>query len=325
MKPIIQATKTSTKFLGTKEDLFSLQKLYDRQHCIVLPQFLEPKLLELVQEKMDDVGFYEDKYKLAESDAVDYRLNDETVNTLLEFLMNDPFLFELVEQITGCEKIRIFSGGVYSLVPNLGHYDNWHQDISENQLASISINLSKGIYSGGILKIRNRNTKEILHEIANIGYGDCVIFRIAPNLEHMVTEVTGTVAKTAFPGWFRSEPAFKPEFESNIEQKSKEKKKSTFSVDNNSILTLNDSTFARAFENETMVLNLEHDACYSTNQVGADILNLLEKPQAFRDIENHFINTYEISRESCKKDLFAILNEFQENKLITIKKAALVL
>lgn len=208
MKPIIQLTKSGIVFSGSEDDLNNLRELYDKQYCIKLSGFLNPELLKYVQRKIEESGFYTDKYKLANSDAVDHRLNDETVNNLLEFLLNEQKLFWLVEKLTGCKKILSFNGGVYSLVPNCGHYDSWHQDISSDELVSLSINLSTDVYLGGILQIRNYHTKEILYEIANTGFGDAILFCVAPNLEHKVTDVEGTVSKTAFPGWFRSKPNY---------------------------------------------------------------------------------------------------------------------
>jgi hypothetical protein len=44
--------------------------------------------------------------------------------------------------------------------------------------------------------------------VANTGPGDALLFRIARHLTHRVTPVDGTADKTAFAGWFRSEPEF---------------------------------------------------------------------------------------------------------------------
>jgi hypothetical protein len=72
----------------------------------------------------------------------------------------------------------------------------------------LSINLSKEIYSGGILQIREWESQRIIQEAANVGFGDGILFRLADSLEHRVTDVEGRVPKTAFAGWFRSQPDF---------------------------------------------------------------------------------------------------------------------
>ncbi len=76
------------------------------------------------------------------------------------------------------------------------------------RLVAISINLSEEIYSGGILQIRERNVEKFLHEVANVGFGDAILFRVADQLVHRITEVTGEASKTAFAGWFKSQPSF---------------------------------------------------------------------------------------------------------------------
>jgi hypothetical protein len=56
--------------------------------------------------------------------------------------------------------------------------------------------------------MRHAGSSEILRELPNLTPGDGIMFRIDSGLRHRVTEVTGSVPKTAFAGWFRSEPSF---------------------------------------------------------------------------------------------------------------------
>ena len=74
----------------------------------------------------------------------------------------------------------------------------------ENRLIGMSLNLSKDVFQGAVFQLRDRYSKRILHETANTGCGDAIIFRLADHLQHRNTEVTGTAPKTAFAGWFRS-------------------------------------------------------------------------------------------------------------------------
>ena len=64
------------------------------------------------------------------------------------------------------------------------------------------------IYTGGVFQLRRRGCAEILTETPNTGPGDAILFRIDDQFEHRITDVEGTVAKTAFAGWFVSEPDF---------------------------------------------------------------------------------------------------------------------
>ena len=44
----------------------------------------------------------------------------------------------------------------------------------------------------------------------NPGVGDALMFRIAPQYEHRIADVTGQEPRTAFAGWFCSEPEYLP-------------------------------------------------------------------------------------------------------------------
>jgi 2OG-Fe(II) oxygenase superfamily len=212
---MVQITRSGTALVDRGEDFQHLRAEFDRRHTAVLPQLLEPDLLELLQRDLEkrEVCWRSD----AETIGVELtlKMHDEirfggppTV-TRLNFLSNDDRLFDLVQQLTGCGPIGCFRGRVYRMVPGAGHYDLWHDDLHAHNLIAMSINLSAGIYDGGILQIRDTRLGEITSEVANTGPGDALIFRIAPFLEHRVSPVVGTVAKTAFAGWFRSQPSFR--------------------------------------------------------------------------------------------------------------------
>ena len=95
------------------------------------------------------------------------------------------------------------------MVPGGGHYDSWHGDEGFDRMVAMSVNLSSKPYEGGVLQIRDNNTAGILHEVANTGFGDAILFRIGPGLTHRVTTVEGSLPKTAFAGWFRSRPFYR--------------------------------------------------------------------------------------------------------------------
>ncbi len=133
---------------------------------------------------------------------------DNAVFRLLHFLMHDPRLFEIIRRITGCGRIGCFVGRVYRFVPGARHYDSWHSDVIYHRMIAVSTNLGRGIYTGGIFQMRKAHSLRIIHEAANTGPGDAIIFRISPGLRHRVTTVEGSVPKTAFAGWFCSRPDF---------------------------------------------------------------------------------------------------------------------
>jgi hypothetical protein len=94
------------------------------------------------------------------------------------------------------------------MISGNGHYDSWHDDMVEDRLVAMSINLSTDVYLGGVLQIREKNSQQVIQEVANIGLGDAIVFRLAHSLQHRITDVQGKVPKTAFAGWFRSQPEF---------------------------------------------------------------------------------------------------------------------
>ena len=123
----------------------------------------------------------------------------------LLFLINDEKLFQLIQDITQCALIDCFEGRVYRVNPGDGHHDSWHNDIGEGRVVGMSLNLSREVYSGGVLQIRNRETEAVISEAANTGFGDAVVFRLSRDLQHRITEVEGSASKTAFAGWFRAQ------------------------------------------------------------------------------------------------------------------------
>jgi hypothetical protein len=83
----------------------------------------------------------------------------------------------------------------------------------------MSVNLSVDRYEGGVTEFRHADEEQPFHRIANTGFGDAIVFRIDPSLRHQVTEVTGTVAKTAYAGWFRTAPQYPTLFHERHKQR----------------------------------------------------------------------------------------------------------
>ena len=206
---MICITKFETLFSGTEDDLQNLKNQFDKNHYVRLPGLLESGLLKFIQNKLDKDKFLEDRYKVGDDSAVGYRFEDENTLGLLLFLINDEKLFHFVQKITSCKKIGCFTGRVYSKIPDLGQYDSWHDDLTDDRMVAISINLSTDVYSGGDLEILDKRSDEVITVPANKGFGEGIIFRLAPYLEHRVTKVYDKYPRTVLTGWFRSEPAYK--------------------------------------------------------------------------------------------------------------------
>ena len=122
----------------------------------------------------------------------------------LLFSLSDPTLIRVVERLSGRAPLTSFHGRVYRMIEG-PHFDEWHDDLDGDRQVAITVNLG-GPYEGGHLLMRDHASGALVFDIHNAGVGDAVLFEIGENLEHTITSVTGPIPKTAFAGWFRSNP-----------------------------------------------------------------------------------------------------------------------
>ena len=185
-------------------DLVELAHQFEQSHAFCLPRLLHPELMQRISARLENCEWITQEDGKIAKEAVP---TDPAAANVLNFAANTSQFLDLTRQITGCDQITWFGGRVYRMVPALDHFDSWHADLGtthKDRLVGMSINLSARPYQGGIFRLRNEVSGEILCELPNIGEGDAIIFRISPDLKHMVTPLSGTEPKTAFAGWFRS-------------------------------------------------------------------------------------------------------------------------
>ena len=204
---VVQLTRTGV-VVGRSGNLTRAREAYEREHCVVLPNVLDCDLLTVFQGLIAQTEFRARSHQRTKEWAADLSPADTAINGRLLFFFNDPKLFQLMQQITGCDHIGCFSGGLYRMSPGARHYDTWHEDLVRTRMVAMSLNLSDGTFAGGELQIRERESGRIVYEMANTGLGDAVIFRIAPQLQHRVLNTTGAVSRTALTGWFQCEPEY---------------------------------------------------------------------------------------------------------------------
>ncbi len=206
---MIHLTKLGATFRGSENDLSRLSAEFDRQYCLRLPQFLSSDLLSSLQAQIEAAEFYERVHEHGGNPPpTDLCMKHNSTSGILYYLLNDPVLFDLIQRLTGCNRIGCFAGAVYRLVPGR-HYDSWHDDVNpDDRMIAMSLNFSSGVYSGGVLQIRDKKSQAIVHEVSNTGVGDAVIFRISRKIEHRVTRLEGTIARTAYAGWFQARPDY---------------------------------------------------------------------------------------------------------------------
>lgn len=170
-----------------------------------LPQFIEPCFLGEILAAIDRAEFYE---RVHDGIGVELCAVPGALSGALELACNDPRLFDLVDELTGCGAIGCFEGRVYRMAGGTGHYDSWHSDVGQDRMIAMSVNLGRDPFEGGQLQIRRTNSTEILAEVENPTPGDAVIFRIDPQYRHRVASVVGPAPRTAYAGWFRALPDY---------------------------------------------------------------------------------------------------------------------
>ena len=201
--PPIQITRAGAVVHSSQAQLDTLGNAFVAQHWLLLPNFLDRSLLDLIQQKLRET-----EYCVVDRETgVELRPVDCTTYLATELLLNSPKLFRAIEQITACGRIASFSGRIYSRPANSSYFNRWHTDITdEGRMIALSINLNSEPYEGGALQIRSAGTHEVLCEVYNRNYGDALIFPVDEKFEHRVCEVESGAAKIALAGWFRSKP-----------------------------------------------------------------------------------------------------------------------
>jgi hypothetical protein len=199
-------TRQGLVFSGTAADLELLRLRFERQPYLLLKDFLHPVVISLILPFLDRAEYVPAQYKHVGSEL---RMEPNLASDILSFLANDSKLFCLLQTITRCGSIGSFQGRVYKLIPDPYHNFDWHDDLSDpSRLVAMSINLSDAKFSGGVLQIRESQSRRIICEVANTDFGNAVLFRISEGLEHRVTGIEGERTRTSFTGWFKSGPGF---------------------------------------------------------------------------------------------------------------------
>jgi hypothetical protein len=206
--PMIQLSRLGTSVSGADKDIAGLRGEFERVHCVKLPGLLEPGLFQFIQRQLANAKWYTRTHDWGGKTPppVELCMEQNSVSALLHFLVSGDKFFRAIEQITGCGTIGHFEGRVYRMLPVADHFDQWHSDVGMGRLIALSINLSEQVYGGGALQIRDHDSLEIIHEVQNTGFGDGIIFRVTPRLQHRVSNVEGNVEKAAFAGWFTAQP-----------------------------------------------------------------------------------------------------------------------
>lgn len=208
---MLKVTRSGMVFSGSDDDIEQARAEFEQNDWIRLPALLDPELWGMLQEQLAGIN-------LEEKIPSIYRDLNVSDSALL-VLLNNERLFRMIEHITGCGHIGCFRGRTYRIVPGANHHDDshhyheiltgWHTDLNGTRRIALSINLNTEPFQGGVFRLREAKTGRMLCELVNSGFGNAILFRIDERLEHHVSDVEGTVTKTAFSGWFESEPDYR--------------------------------------------------------------------------------------------------------------------
>jgi hypothetical protein len=203
---MIRLTRHGLEFSGSENDLDSLRRTFEREHCLLLKGFLGGELVPLILPAIERAQYHPAHYDQVGSELL---MEPNAALEALSFFFNDQKLFELVQSITCCGRIGFFRGRVYRLDPNPHHTFDWHNDLNKaSRMLAMSLNLTAKGFQGGLLQIREAATGKMIREVANTGFGDAVLFRLSADLEHRVTPVEGQTPRISYAGWYQSEPDF---------------------------------------------------------------------------------------------------------------------
>lgn len=193
-----------------KDQSNGLRQEFDRQHCVILPQLFAPGLVRTLLQQIESARFYRNRVEddLKREFAQDLTIcGSEIALHVVHFVLNDPRVFRLVEEIAGCSRIGNFSGRIYRSLPNGDHHLDWHDDTDcPERLLGLTVNLSVKPFDGGTFQLRNKDSQQIICALQRLNPGDAHLFRIAPYLEHRVTCIKGQNSRTSAAGWFLSAP-----------------------------------------------------------------------------------------------------------------------
>lgn len=203
MKSIVKLTRSGPVISGAGEELSRLRAHFEERHHLVLPGFLDTALLDTLRTKLAATDFV----RIDRDVGSELRPLDTAPYFALELLLNSRALLELLPGLTGCPRPACFTGRIYRRAPGESHVSHWHTDLTEDgRMVTLSLNLSDAVYRGGTTLVREADTKRVICELPNTGFGDAILFPIDPRFEHRVLDVEGDTPKTALAGWFNSKP-----------------------------------------------------------------------------------------------------------------------
>jgi hypothetical protein len=208
---MIQFTSKGVEVTASPGQLAEAKKEFDKRRMLHLPGLLSKDILESVRRGIQEDGFEEppqvDKnspdavYRGVYQGKVGLDLMPGTTSKLIAERTNDPALLSFVAQITGAPPLERCIGRVFEIFPMENDLP-WHTDAEGGRLADLIIHLSPVPHQGGVFQMREAKSQEIFNEVKDGAFGDGLLIKISPEIEHHYKAITGKIPMATFSGWF---------------------------------------------------------------------------------------------------------------------------
>jgi hypothetical protein len=198
---------------ASNERLAAARQEFEQRKLLHLPKLLAADLAERVRAGLDSDGF-EDPAESGDSvyrgayqgGKVGQDLRPGDTARLLAERTNDRRLLDFVAAVIGSPRLVRCVGRVFRLYP-MAEDLPWHTDAEGGRVADLIIHLSPVPHGGGLFQMRDAHTRDVFNEVGDMAFGDGLLIRISPAIEHHYKAVTGSVPKVTFSGWFVPEAA----------------------------------------------------------------------------------------------------------------------
>ena len=171
----------------------------------------------------------------------------------------------------------------------------------------------------------------MIHEVANTGLGDAVVFRVSRTLEHRNTKIRGKVAKTAFSGWFADADGLVDTFEQtgvkpapHSSDDARDDARGLTRVHSSELVNAStrfaipaDVVWRRIGEGMVVVRGSD-GLCYRLDLVGKRIWELVAKRVTPLTIVLRIASEYDAPRNTVERDVFTLLADLAANQLLAV-------
>jgi len=209
---MIQFTSSGVDVTASPGKLAEAKAEFEKRRMLRIPGLLSPELVERVKAGMARDGFEEPAAHDKDSPDAIYRgayqggkvgwdLKAGETAQLIKDRTNDEKLLSWVQSITGSPPLTRCIGRVFRLYPMKDDLP-WHTDAEGGRLADLIINLSPMRHEGGLFQMRDAHTQQIFNEVEDVAFGDGLLIKISPDIEHHYKAITGSIPKITFSGWF---------------------------------------------------------------------------------------------------------------------------